>query len=190
VAVFVIFMVFTVTLFRSGESIRWKKELAEVDAHFAAGRFDQAADGLLAFGRKWTGAQSTFDWNRKMGEYFAAAGRWQVAAQFYERAAAIRPGAAGVAARAGEAWFHAKDPAKAREWLSREINTISAALGDHDRAHLYLGLILWQEGKPREAMEELAAVADRAKWAAQMDPVYTAVREKYLDPAAAPPAAP
>lgn len=183
VAVFAIFMVFTVVLFRSGETIHWKRELVEIERVFDAGRHQEAARRILEFGRNRPGAQQTFNWNRQVGEYHAKAEDWATAARFYERALRLRPREPGINALAGEAFFKAGDLEKAREFLEREINEINVALGDHDRAYLYLGLTHYEEGRLRDALAQFAAISDRGEWEDLMKPVYEAIEEEFLRPA-------
>lgn len=182
-AVFAIFMVFTVALFYSGETIHWKRELVEIERIHDAGRHGEAAERLLEFGRNRTGAQQTFNWNRQVGEYHARAGDWATAARFYERALTLRPREPGINALAGEAFFKAGDPGKAREFLRREIEEVNVALGDHDRAYLYLGLADYEEGHLRGALEQFASISDREQWEDRMKPVYDEIEAGFLKPA-------
>lgn len=182
-AVFAIFMVFTVALFYSGDTIHWKRELVEIERIHDAGRYEEAAERLLEFGRNRTGAQQTFNWNRQVGEYHAKAGDWATSARFYERALTLRPREPGINALAGEAFFKAGDPGKAREFLRREIEEVNVALGDHDRAYLYLGLADYEEGHLRGALEQFASISDREQWEDRMKPVYDEIEAGFLKPA-------
>jgi hypothetical protein len=88
-AVFVIFEISIILIFRTGEEIHWKKELTRIEAIYNRGEYKSAAERMTQFGKDWPGAVQTFDWNKKMGLYHAKAEDWATAAAHYARAAQI-----------------------------------------------------------------------------------------------------
>lgn len=183
VAVFAIFMVFTVLLFKSGDEIHWKRELTDIERLHERGRYEEAAARLFQFGRDRPGAQQTFNWNRQMGEYHADAGDWETSARFYERALQLRPTEPGINALAGEAFWMAGNKARAMEFLNKEIEEINPALGDHDRAFFYRGLAFFEEGDYRRTLQSFASISKMEDWAEKVGPIREQIDEEIIEPA-------
>lgn len=182
IAIFALFQIGVFVMFRSGEQIQWKRELAAIESRFADGRYERAAADLTRFGERWSNAQNTFGWNKQMGLYHARAGDWETAARHYERAGEIDAQAPEVHALAGEAWWNADDREKAVAMFSYEIENINPAVGDHDRANYYLGLHLVEEGRMAVAFQHFQAIRDREKWSEELDEVYRRADENYILP--------
>lgn len=182
-AVFIIFEVAIILIFRTGEEIHWKKELVEIDGLHDRGSHEAAARRLTDFGSKWPGAVETFDWNRKMGLYHAAAGDWAIAAQHYVRASEINPRAPRVRAAAGEAFWKSGDRKKAVEFLGAEIEKVPRALGDHDRANFYLGIAAKEQGDYLAAFRFFQAIADTQAWMKDLDQLYAEIQKELIEPA-------
>ncbi|MBI1292440.1 tetratricopeptide repeat protein [bacterium] len=193
ISVFLMFMGTVMVLFQSGGSIQWKKELALIDSRFARGEKKEAAQELEAFGKRWPDAPKTVPWNKKAGLYFGEAGDWASSAKYYRQAveiddqlvksrqaAQINP---GIRALAGEASFKAGDLESATEMLNREIKEVPRAVGDHDRAHYYLGLAEEQRGNLAKALEHFQAIAEPEPWKAEVDRFYRDLNEKLIEPA-------
>ena len=191
--VFVIFQFFVINLFRAGESINWKRELADIRQTYAEGQYREAARQLTEFGERWPGSRTTFNWNRQMGEYHAAAGDWETAARYYQQAVKIDDAmvAAGkqlsptpaVRADAAEAHWKAGQQEAAIELAKQELTSVNRAVGDHDKANFYLGLVLKETNRPVEAFQHFQSIADREKWAKELDPIYQQIQTSLLEPA-------
>lgn len=184
-AVFVIFEISIILIFRTGEEIHWKKELTRIEAIYNRGEYKSAAERMTQFGKDWPGAVQTFDWNKKMGLYHAKAEDWATAAAHYARAAQIDAKAGEVRALAGEAYWKAGDRERADKFLTEEIGKISRAIGDHDRAHFYLGLAAKDKKDYLSAFAHFQAIADRDAWKSELESIYTAVRAELVEPARA-----
>jgi tetratricopeptide (TPR) repeat protein len=192
-SVFALFMVTVLLLFRSGGSIQWKKELTQIDGQFARGEKREAALELEAFGKRWPDAQNTVPWNEKAGRYFAEISEWDKSAAYYQRAVeideerftsrAIAGRTSGLRAKAGEAYFQAGDTKAASEFLNQEIKDISRAVGDHDRAHYFLGLIEEKSGNFARALPHFQAIAKPEIWKTDIDRFYRELNEKLIEPA-------
>lgn len=192
-SVFALFMITVVSLFRSGESIQWKKELLIIDNKFAEGAKAEAAKELEEFGTRWPDARKTVPWNEKAGRYFSAAGDWKKGAEYFEQAVnldneAVKArrvaGPTGrIRALAGEAYFHAGDAERAAAMLSAEIREINRAVGDHDRAHYYLGLLAEKDGAVDLTVGHFQAIANPEPWKTEIDRFYAELESKYLAPA-------
>lgn len=181
-AVFIIFEIAIVLIFRTGEEIHWKRELVEIDSLHERGSHEDAARRLAEFGKDWPGAVETFDWNRKMGLYHAAAGDWATAAQHYARAAEIDPRAPRVRAAAGEAYWKTGDRKKAVEFLGAEIDNVPRALGDHDRANFYLGIAAKEQGDYLAAFRHFQSIADTGAWQQELDKLYAEIETELIEP--------
>ncbi|CAN5361644.1 hypothetical protein BH09SUM1_BH09SUM1_18160 [soil metagenome] len=190
-AVFVMFEGSVFLLFGSGESINWKRELTAIDSDFMSGEASKAATELEEFAVRWPGAAETFDYNRKLGQYHAAAGEWKAAGDSFAKAVAIddanakrrgQPVTAGVRARAGEALWKSDRRAEAVKYLAAEIAKTERTAGDHDRANVYLGLSLQSEGRLPEAFQHFQSVTDRGAWKAEFEQFYAQVDTDFLKP--------
>ena len=181
--VFVLFEVITWSLFKSGEQIQWKKELSNIEQVFESGNYERAAKRLTEFGKDWPGARETVNWNRQMGLYHAKAGNWEVAAKHYEKASEIAPERPKLHALAGEAFWKAGNREKALDALQAEVNEINPALGDHDRANYYLGLVMLEQDRLQEAFQHFQAIKDREEWKDELEDAYARVEEDFLEPA-------
>ncbi|MCC5874985.1 MAG: hypothetical protein JJU11_02080 [Candidatus Sumerlaeia bacterium] len=182
-AVFAIFMVFTVLLFKSGDEIHWKRELTDIERMHERGRYEEAAARLFQFGRDRPGAQQTFNWNRQMGEFHADAKDWATSARFYDRALQLRPAEPGINALAGESHWNAGNRERAIQLFNREIDDVNPALGDHDRAFFHIGLHHYEEGDYRRALENFASISEPDDWKDRIDPVRQRIDEEIIEPA-------
>lgn len=183
IAVFSIFMVFTVLLFKSGDEIQWKRELTEIERLHERGRYQEAAQRLFQFGRDRPGAQQTFNWNRQMGEFHADAEDWATSARFYDRALQLRPTEPRINALAGESHWKAGNRKRALELLNIEIDDINPALGDHDRAFFFIGMYHYEEGDYRRALESFASISEADDWKAEIEPIRQRIDEEIIEPA-------
>jgi tetratricopeptide (TPR) repeat protein len=181
--VFILFELITISLLGSGEEITWQKELSDVDELYEEGRYKEAAEGLTAFGQRWEGARVTADWNEKMGRYHAKAGEWKTSAVYYQNATKLTPDAPKLHAAAGEALYKSDQKQEAIPLLETEIEKVNPALGDHDRAHFYLGAILAEQGKLAEAFKHFQAISDREEWKDELAEYYAKIDEELLKPA-------
>jgi len=183
-AVFVLFQSAILLIFRTGDSVHWKRELAIADDLYVQGKFPEAAKAISEFGTRWPGAQGTLGWNEKMGRYYAAANDWKTAAEFFARAVAISQ-APKLNALAGEAFWKAGNHEVAAKYLQSEIDTIAQATGDHDRAHFYLGLRDLDAGRHVGALTHFQSIADRAVWAAEIGAISNRLDVEIIAPARA-----
>ncbi len=182
VAVFILFQGILLTVFQTGEDIHWRRELTAIREVHEAGRYQEAARQLTEFGERWPGAKETFDYNRQLGVYHADAGDWETAALFFEKAAEKDPEAPGVNARAGEAHYRAGDLQAAIPFLQHELLRVASPLADHDRANLYLGLILFEQGNVAGALRQTQGIINREPWEEELAPILEAARTEYLEP--------
>jgi len=190
IAIFIIFQFFVINLFRAGESINWKRELADVRQTFESGDYKKAAEDLKAFGERWPGARETFNWNRQMGEYHAAADDSQTAAEYYARAVQIDDAALArrrqidpeprVRALAAETLWKDGQKAPAAKMAQAEIDQVNGAVGDHDRAHFYMALSEKENGNLVAAFQHLQAIAARGQWTAEIQPLYDELEAGFL----------
>lgn len=183
IGVFVVSLVGAFTLFQSGETIQWKRDLALIEGQFERGNVERAAQQLAQFGKDWPGATETVGWNQQMGRYNAAAEKWEIAARHYVRASELDPKAPGLHSAAGEAYYKAGDRKKAEQQLRAELKDIGKALADADRAHYYLGMLAMDQGNFKEAFEHFQAVRDREQWQAELAAVYEKLDSEILAPA-------
>ena len=181
--VFALFMVITVSFFKSGESIHWKRELVEIERVYNQGRHDEAALRLRQFGMDRPGAQQTYNWNRQLGEYYARAGNWAESARFYERALTLRPTAPRINALAGESFWMAGNRDRAMEFFRNELDKVNAAVGDHDRAFFFIGSHHFESGQYREALDAFASIAEEKEWADRIAPIRADIDKKIIQPA-------
>jgi tetratricopeptide (TPR) repeat protein len=181
--IFVLFEVMIITLFQSGGSIKWKKELTEVESLFNAGNYEQAAAELTTFGENWPGARETFDWNKRMGLYHSKTDQWETAAKYYAAAVEIDPTATAINALAGEAAFKAGDRDAATEFLATELTETKRAVGDHDRANFYLGKILLENKQYIEAFQHFQSITNRDQWQTELAPIYEQINKEIIQPA-------
>lgn len=181
--VVLIFVALTVSFFKSGVDINWKRELAAVDLTFKSGDAAGAVKGLLAFGERWPDAKKTYGWNEKLGRYAVAAGDWETAAKYNGEAARISPKEPGINARAGEAYYKAGDMITAATFLGTELKDISRASGDHDRANFYVGKLYYSENRLKDALQHFQSIANRDIWKSELDPIYAEIEKKYVQPA-------
>lgn len=188
VTVFILFMIFTFLIFRPDSSMSWKREIARVESIHASGNYEEAAAALTVFGARYPDAASTYNWNRQMGQYHGDAGDWETAARFYGRAVEIDDAAGGtpqpgVRALAGEAAWKAGDRKAAIPFLAAEIKDVHVAVGDHDRANVYLGMSLTEEGRYVEAFQHFQAIQNREAWRTEIDDFYATAQAKFIEPA-------
>ncbi len=162
------------------DELKWSQELRAVDDAFAAGRAKDAAEDLLRFGDRWPDAKKTYGFNEKAGRYLGAAGDWKRAAEFYEKAAALRPTQDNVAAAAGEAQWQAGNRERAFELFKREILSGNA---DNDLANLRLAQQFIETKDYLRAGEFMQAVRDREKYATELDAARAAIEAEVLAPA-------
>ncbi len=162
------------------DELKWSQELRVVDDRFKGGDAAGAASDLVRFGERWPNARGTFGFNEKAGRYFAAAGEWARAAEFYERAASLRPGEKDIAASAGEAHWQAGNRERAVELFKREI---LAGNADNDLANLRLAQRFIEERDYLRAGEFLQAVRDRGKFATELKAARDTIEREVLEPA-------
>lgn len=185
VGAFVLSLAIFLFMFRgiTGDQIQWKKELSDIEQVHKAGKFPEAAELLTKFGSDWEGARKTYDYNRKMGLFHGDAGKWDVAAEYYLKAAEISPKEPRIHALAGEALWKSGKHEEAVKELAQEIQDINRATGDHDRANYYLGLYLLEQKKYVEAMQHFQSISNRDYWKNELAEVQKRIDSELLQPA-------
>ncbi len=118
-----------------------------------------------------------------MGLYHARAGDWETAAASYVQAATIKGSAPKIRAYAAEAYWNSNRPDRAVELAQGELDRISRALGDHDRANYILGLAAYDKKDFATAYEHFESISNREPWKDELEKLETQIKTDILQPA-------
>lgn len=158
----------------------WQAESLKIAKIAEEGRYEEAAQAMIAFGKKYEGALRTHDFHFRTGTYFAKAGKWSIAAGHFRNALRVDPKRADTAAAAGEALWQSGDRAGAIVLFAQELKDGNKA---NDLAKLRLGQYALDAKNYREAFRFFESIRDREKYKAELDAAHKLAEAAVLEPA-------
>lgn len=179
-----IFLVFQIAIFifvsQGGESRARSIMLDTASSYYEEGNYQEALETLLTFGEKWPGAYNTQNFNRRIGEYYLAAGEYKQAEEHIKKSISLNSQIPGGWAQQGLAVWKQERYDAAAALFSTELQR-----GDKrsDLAYAYLGLYHYQNENFPLAFEYFASVREDAEIDIDMDKYREEFKDKYLSSA-------
>jgi len=176
-----IFLAFQIAIFffvsQGGESRARSLMIDSATSFYEEGKYQEALDTLLDFGEKWPGAYNTQNFNRRIGEYYLAAGEYIQAEEHIKKSISLNSQIPGGWAQQGLAVWKQDRYDAAAALFQTELQR-----GDKrsDLAYAYLGLYHYQNENYPLAFEYFAGVREDADVDIDMEKYRKEFREKYV----------